>query len=95
MVTVWLMVLPFSSRQQKTSYGRLGSCVHVAMATSDARKDKGRGEFQEAGRQGLEVKGRGMGRASRASLKRQRGVTEWILGCRADKPGQMKRRDVR
>lgn len=46
----------------------------VAMATSEARRDKGRGELQEAGRQDREVKGR----ASRGSLKRQEGVAEWM-----------------
>ena len=31
----------------------------VAMATAEARRDKGRGEFQEAGRRGGEVNGQG------------------------------------
>lgn len=37
--------------------GGLVAVYAVAMATSEARRDKGRSEFQEAQRQGREVEG--------------------------------------
>lgn len=55
------MVLPLSSCHQNTSYGRLGSWVHRSYGNLRCtREDKGRGEFQEAGRQGREGAGQSL-----------------------------------